>query len=120
MTFVWDNVYLYDKEFRIHMSHFPGRSWAIILQQAWILRLKDKIKFDSANDFRGTKLKIKEPCRRFNKGKCTNGTNCKYEHHCTVSGCGKFGHGVHICRKRIQDKNQRGQSVQFPTTSDQN
>ena len=31
-TYVWENVYLYDKEFRIHMSKHPQRSWAVILQ----------------------------------------------------------------------------------------
>ena len=36
-TYVWDNVYLYDKDFRLHMSKFPTRSWGIILQQAWNL-----------------------------------------------------------------------------------
>ena len=96
MTFVWDNVYLYDKEFRIHMSKFPGRSWAIILQQAWILHLKERLRHDGTNDYRGFKAKVREPCHRFNKGKCTNGNNCKYEHRCTIPACGKYGHGVHI------------------------
>ena len=43
LSFVWDNVYNYDKDFRLHLSHFPNRSWAIILQQAWSIRLKDKL-----------------------------------------------------------------------------
>ena len=35
-TFQWDNVYRYDKEFRIHMSrHHLQRNWGIILQQAF-------------------------------------------------------------------------------------
>ena len=33
-TYVWDNVYLYDKDFCIHMSNYPERNWGIILQQA--------------------------------------------------------------------------------------
>ena len=32
LTYIWDNVYLYDKDFRIHMSKNPTRSWGIILQ----------------------------------------------------------------------------------------
>ena len=28
----------------------------------------------------------------------------KYDHHCTVPSCGKFGHGAHICRKRIANE----------------
>ena len=33
--FIWENVYDYDKDFRIHMSKYPLRNWSIILQQAW-------------------------------------------------------------------------------------
>ena len=43
MAYTWDNVYTYDKEFRMHMARNPHRSWAIILQQAWSLRLMDRI-----------------------------------------------------------------------------
>ena len=42
-TYIWDNVYVYDKEFRMHLANFPQRSWSIILQQAWAICLKDKI-----------------------------------------------------------------------------
>ena len=42
MTYVWDNVYAYDKEFRMHLARHPECSWAIILQQAWSMRLKDR------------------------------------------------------------------------------
>ena len=31
LTYAWDNVYAYDKEFRLHISRHPDRSWAIIL-----------------------------------------------------------------------------------------
>ena len=34
-AYIWDNVYLDDKDFRLHMAENPGRSWSIILQQAW-------------------------------------------------------------------------------------
>ena len=38
--YVWDNVYAYDKEFRMHVArHHPQRSWSVILQQAWSMRL---------------------------------------------------------------------------------
>ena len=46
-TYYWDNVYLYDKEFHYHISKHPQRSWSVILQQAWNLRLKDKIRYDN-------------------------------------------------------------------------
>ena len=62
--YVWDNVYTYDKEFHIHLSKFPQRSWSIILQQAWSMCLKDKI---SRDEFRASgqnsRPKSKEICR---------------------------------------------------------
>ena len=39
LSYVWDNVYTYNKEFRLHLSSHPQRSWAIILQQAWSMKL---------------------------------------------------------------------------------
>ena len=43
-NFVWENVYWYDKEFRMHLANFPERSWAVILQQAWLICLRDRIR----------------------------------------------------------------------------
>ena len=107
LTFVWDNVYMYDKEFRLHMLKFPHRSWAMILQQAWTLRLKDRLSigFNHSNNASGVhgQGKISEPCRRFNRGKCNFGTSCKYDHKCSY--CFKFGHGAVNCRKAMSDRN---------------
>ena len=44
MTYVWENVYSYDKEFRYHISRHPLRSWSVILQQAWTMLIKDRLK----------------------------------------------------------------------------
>ena len=33
-SFQWENVYRYDREFRIHMAAHPERNWGVILQQA--------------------------------------------------------------------------------------
>ena len=44
-SFTWKNVYMYDKDFRLNMAKHTNRSWSIILQQAWAVRLKEKIKF---------------------------------------------------------------------------
>ena len=67
--YIWENVYTYDKEFRMHISNFPQRSWAIILQQAWSMYLKDRIPLRFDNQFRGgSSSKSKEICKRFNKG----------------------------------------------------
>ena len=101
-TFVWDNVYTYDHEFRMHLANFPNRSWAVILQQGWSMYLKDKINREDISkhslSFNGnSRGKSNEICERYNRGKCTNGASCKYLHKCKE--CGKFGHGQHICRK---------------------
>ena len=40
-SYLWENVYAYDKEFRMHLSKYPDRSWGVILQQAWTMILKD-------------------------------------------------------------------------------
>ena len=75
-TYIWENVYSYDKEFSHHISRHPYRSWAVILQQAWTMLLKDRHRSDgnhfqrggfNANGTHGNRNK-KEPCRRFNKG----------------------------------------------------
>ena len=84
-TYVWENVYTYDCEFRWHISNFPCRRWAVILQQAWAMYLKERID-KNRGDFSSPKnggLK-KEICRRFNKGLCKNGINCRYDHRCDV------------------------------------
>ena len=83
LTFTWENVYLYDREFRMHLSKFLNRSWSVILQQAWSMCLKDWLK-TFGEDNRGgptsKKAKVNEPCKRYNRGKCTYGSNCRYEH----------------------------------------
>ena len=83
------------------MEQNPTRSWAIILQQAWSLCLKDKINFSARSHQDNNKTDHRErkpkPCYKYNKGKCTYGLNCKFKHKCLV--CSKFGHGVHNCRK---------------------
>ena len=102
LTFLWENVYTYDREFCIHLNNFPQHTWSVILQQAWSMYLKDKLSHDNKfNSFSGHNNRHKkEACKRFNKGKCHEGLSCKYDHRCTVPSCGKFGHGMHICRKR--------------------
>ena len=97
LSFIWDNVYLYNKEFRLHISKFPQRSWCIILWQAWSMYLKDRIKAPEEQKGGKHSKSPGEPCRRFNKGKCSYGASCIYDHRCAVKRCGKYGHGAHIC-----------------------
>ena len=108
-TFVWNNVYRYDREFRYHMEKHPERNWGMVLQRAWTLYLRDKIQFNTGTDQRQLKSfdnnsqkgvsskKVNKICYKYNGGKCTYGFNCKFQHKCGV--CNKFGHGAHICRK---------------------
>ena len=85
LSFAWDNVYAYDHDFRLHMSCHPKKSWAIILQQAWTIRLKDKIGSGSNSNHAGKMQGLHSPnnrskrdtCYRFNRGKCSFGQNCK-------------------------------------------
>ena len=108
--FVWGNVYQYDKDFRLHMALFPTRNWGIILQQAWTLRLREKLLRHEHNSFAGGDrqhdfsggFSKDRCCRRFNRGRCTFGVNCKWDHQCKY--CGKWGHGTFSCRKLKADK----------------
>ena len=117
-TYIWDNVYAYDKEFRHHVSRHPQRSWSIILQQAWTMILKDRLwndnhLFQKGGGFSRNRQNKRDrsPCRRFNKGRCTYGLSCKFDHRCAVKKCGKFGHGAHMCRLR-ESKSQPVQETQ--------
>ena len=42
-TYTWENIYSYDHEFQLHISRHPERSWSVILQQAWSMKLRDHI-----------------------------------------------------------------------------
>ena len=101
-TYAWHNVYKYDREFRIHMERHPERNWGIILYQAWAMCLKERVNTMTPNNRFGERefnhqSGRKKICYRFNRGKCTYGFMCKFEHHCGV--CNKFGHGSHNCRR---------------------
>ena len=121
LSFTWDNVYAYDKEFRLHMSRYPQRSWSIILQQAWSMKLRDRIarhdatpshsnRYSNQSFTPNSSFKKGDECQRLNKGKCTKGRECRYEHRCSY--CGKLGHGVIVCRKLIFDREHKPSSDQ--------
>ena len=111
-SFVWDNMYQYDKDFRMHMERHPQRSCSLILQQAWLFRLRDRhgtrgesTTSHSNNHANNNKYGKKEPCWRYNQGHCTYGNKCKFEHKCVV--CGKFGHGAFNCGKANYKSDKR-------------
>ena len=102
-SYSWENVYQYDKDFRIHMSCNPEPSLSIILQQAWSLYLKDKINHSDVHTPTGTSHdRVNEPCRRYNQSGCSFRASCKYDHKCSY--CFKFGHSILTSRKLIADR----------------
>ena len=120
-TFLWDNVYKYNREFHIHMSkHHLKHSWAIILPQAWSMFLKDKVtpgshKFGSTSgQSSSTRRKL---CFDLNAGNCTFGKKCRFDHRCSF--CNKFGHSSFNCRKAGKGKNNSG-NVQHRHDQNQN
>ena len=124
-TFIWENVYAYDRDFRMHMSQFPDRSWAVILQQGWSMRLRDRLSFQgtrtnngfSNNDRSGNNSNAKNSkvCWNYNRGRCKFGFNCKFDHKCAL--CGKFGHGSHTCRRANNGKFNQQSSNASPSSS---
>ena len=116
LNYIWDNVYQYDCDFRRHMSRHPQRSWNLILQQAWSFRLMDKYKGGDNNSRQGgsnggnMQKKVRDRdniCWRYNRGRCTYGSLCKFEHRCAI--CDKWGHGAHICRRGSGSGGHKGE-----------
>ena len=112
-SYVWYNIYSYDKEFWHHIAHHPTRSWNVMLQQAWTMLIKDRLRNDNSLFQKGSHPKHGkggELCCRFNKGKCTFGLSCKFDHRCSLKRCGKFGHGAHQCRLRNTSEGDKTES----------
>ena len=111
LTYAWSNVYSYDIDFQLHMARHPMRSWSVILQQAWNLRLSDRHRYEQTSERKSSKRR--DICWRFNQGRCTYRDRCKFDHRCGI--CGKHGHGAHACRrgsdKRDYDRNDRSGST---------
>lgn len=99
----WESVYNYDLAFREIMTEQPNSHWGVISQQTWSLEIGENsgrqslqgqvISTGSSNS--GKVQRSKNPCWRYNKGRCTFGEKCEYDHRC--SHCGKKGHGRHEC-----------------------
>ena len=116
MTYAWENVYFYDREFRRHMERHPTCSWGVILQQAWTMYLKDRNTYTpGSKNMSGHAGKSGNVncrlCFDYNEGNCTYGAKCKFEHKCSF--CFKYGHGVWNCR-RAANKNKQGSGGSNP------
>ena len=101
ITYAWNNVYAYDIDFRSHMARHPQRYWNVILQQAWNLRLKDRQDSDRRGGSGYNSGKKCDICWMYNRGKCTYGDRCKFDHKCGI--CGKYRHRAHICHRGSRD-----------------
>ena len=112
-AYAWDNVASYDYTFRQLMAANPHRSWAKIYNQMWNLSMRDPFPkqshFGQNNSGGGTpkqgqkgdgKNNQNKPkyCWAFNRGKCQDGTKCKFVHRCSV--CDVGNHGKNACPKR--------------------
>ena len=114
-SYIWENVYMYDRDFRLHLARNPTRSWSIILQQAWSFRLKDRLRFDrnhysngANNTSNANRHDRREICRKLNRGRCSYGFACKFEHRCSY--CFKYGHGAQNCRRFNSNKSDKNDS----------
>lgn len=116
-TYIWDNVYEYDIEFRLHIERCKNqRRWSAKLDYEWTRCMKNHIQFrhdkhNSTNETGNTpghSSKAREICNRYNKGRCTWGSQCRYLHICKI--CKKRGHGASICRnaEKRQDRGDKG------------
>ena len=100
LEYPWENVYSYDREFRIHMSKYPLRNWGVILQQVWTLKMRRQVGTSShgsiGKDANG-RSSTRNICWKFNQGRCSYGISCKFEHKCAI--CNKWGHGAVNCQR---------------------
>lgn len=109
ITYVWSNVYGYDKMFRLRIAKKPHKSWATTHQKAWNTFMRDRrhngqnypAKYPHSGGNQSTKKQSKnkkKPCWIFNKkGNCKFGENCRFENKC--SNCGSIDHGAINCEK---------------------
>ena len=96
--FAWDNIYAYDIDFHLHIAKHPERSWGIILQQSWSMRLQDRLnksqfmvsKGEAGSSKQGNfngHFQRKKICWQYNQGNCEYGFNCIFCNDCEHHGC---------------------------------
>ena len=101
----WENVAQYDYIFRQKMAQKPYKSWAKVYTQLWsttmvnpLVKTPNSSNSVGQNSSQGKKSWREIACRRYNKGKCTRGANCKFEHRCSF--CGSFSHTYPTCPRK--------------------
>ena len=116
--FNWDNVARYDYVFRQLMAAKPYRSWAKVYTQMWNISLNEPIKKFNDNSYHNSgrnnngnssssSKKRNNICWKFNKGSCTYGKNCKFEHKCSY--CSSTNHPVTNCTRKQNKKEDKKQ-----------
>ena len=107
-TFTWENVARYDFIFRHLQAAKPFRSWAKTYTQMWNITLNEPKRY-TGYDYAGSqnsnqnsqshrsshKKSGEQACWKFNKGNCSYGKKCKFEHKCSY--CGSSNHGYVNC-----------------------
>lgn len=102
-TWIWENVYKYDKKHRRMMQQFPRRHWHVPYQSAkGVLKTTHAMNINVGNSKNRKSTSSgrgkKDICRNFNRGKCSYGASCRYDHKCAT--CGRFGHNALQCRQK--------------------
>lgn len=102
------------------MTEQPETHWGVISQHTWTLEFGesstkggDGSGAPAVSSFPKEGKRSRNPCWRFNKGRCTFGESCEYDHRC--SHCGKRGHGKHECFKR--NRGEKSQVMKKEKTS---
>ena len=101
----------YDREFRARQERNPTRSWAAIDMEAYARMMMHSNPMNQTTwayrpaqqQFGGRQTFLQRrssPCFAFNRGECTKGTTCQFNHVC--QSCGKAGHTARSCYSQAQ------------------
>ena len=114
-VYIFIYLYLYDIIHRRLMGKNPNRSWSAIFLQALGVRLRDPLTRPSAYQSNGNnnnvslgtqpkpgRSKSKDVCWICNKGRCSYGQNCRFEHKC--ANCNRPRHPSSQYRKEKNNK----------------
>ena len=106
-SFKWDSVLAYDYQFCQYITEYPTMSWGIKNAELYLeyfngyTALPPKVpkNFSPGNHPKGSGTLI---CNNFNKGLCTWGKSCKFEHKCKSTG-----HPAIKCHQHKQEKDKQ-------------
>ena len=113
-TYKWDNVAAYDYQFRQWMGRNPARNWGKTFGELWNLCLlapvSGKVPSHVGNPHNESQKKGYTYCWKFNKGHCSYGPKCRFEHRCSY--CNSKSHGSSRCQRKNGKRDSReGDSI---------